>query len=255
MSRNISVCHHINSITLVKSLSQSRTALDDAWVLLCPLLTQISNVHLAKGADHQLIRNRNRIKGQKKVQIQRLQGFSVLRFLYKFIEVRYFMSWSLGGHSIFEVKYLLQRNSLWNFPILWLGNGFVSLTNQCHQIPRLHADVKTIFGKMFFRRSGFPGEQKYVAGIPVLSGGDPYPDWLWHYPAWIVNSDGKLRHAFTYTTYWCTPLSSRQTNNNFKKKKSLLAHNGQFLFLLRSCCQWTLNLFQTKLGRGAFLAP
>ena len=73
---------------------------------------------------------------------------------------------------------------------------------------RLHADLESIFDTNF-QRSGFLGEQKYVHGIPVLSGGDPYPDWLWHYPAWIVNSGGKLRHAFTYTLLM-HPLSSHQ---------------------------------------------
>ena len=69
---------------------------------------------------------------------------------------------------------------------------------------RLHVVLESIFD-INFQRSGFLGEQKCVPGISVLSGGDPYPDWLWHYPAWIVNSSGKLRHAFTYTeTYWCT---------------------------------------------------
>ena len=71
---------------------------------------------------------------------------------------------------------------------------------------------------------GFWVREKHAPGIPVLSGGDPYPDWLWHYPAWIVNSLGKLRHAFTYTRlYRCTHClaagSNKQARTTRKPKK------------------------------------
>ena len=92
---------------------------------------------------------------------------------------------------------------------------------------RLHAELESIFDKIF-QKLGFLGERKYVPGIPVLSGGDPYPDWLWHYPAWIVNWSGKLRHAFTYTLLM-HPLSGHQFKQTTTSWK---CEDSQFLFQL-----------------------
>ena len=134
-------------------------------------------------------------------QDPRLKGLSEPRFwdfLYNFTKV--WMSRSPERHSIFEVKYLLsnilQRIPVWNISILqWSHRYYYTLNwNQCREIPRLEVDLKT--PKDFRDREFWKNKKR---GIPVLSGGDPYPDWLWHYRAWIVNSLGKLKHAFTYT--------------------------------------------------------
>ena len=170
MSRNISVSHHINSITLVKSLSQSKTAWYDAWVMLCPLLTQISNVHLARGADHQLIRNGNRIKGQRKGTKSKATGFLSFEI---FVQIH----WSqilhvmiTGGTFHLRGQIPSSKKFFMKFSNSLVGHWI------CKPHKSMPSNTKTSCGRQdniwqnVFRKSGFPGEQKYVGGIPSFLG-------------------------------------------------------------------------------------
>ena len=146
-------------------------------------------------------------------------------FFVLIIKVRDFMSWSLEGHSIFEVKYLLQRNSLWNVPILQWGNGFGKFTNRCRKIPRPHADLEKIFDPMFSTDRDFWENKNMSLEFQSFLG-------VTH----ILTGCGIIRHELlipaessgtpSLTLYWCTHClatgSNKQPIENEEEGKTLL---------------------------------